>query len=188
MCTSEHFLGLWLGLELGVGLRLGLGLELGVGLRLGLVDSIRTQWTPSFLNGRSLEPPRLPSSGCLAKLRARRRRAWGRQVNRNPMVTLTELQSSSVEMGAPSRRRAISSALHQSGLYGRVARRMPLLGKRHMTACLEFAKRHLKDSQTMRNKILWKVLQDSMAWFPFQQTTTLSTKPRQRRSGFRTSL
>jgi len=27
--------------------------------------------------------------------------------------------------------------------------------KTHMTACLEFAKRHLKDSQTMRNKILW---------------------------------
>ncbi|KAK3517972.1 hypothetical protein QTP70_028539 [Hemibagrus guttatus] len=29
------------------------------------------------------------------------------------------------------------------------------VSKRHMTACLEFAKRHLKDSQTMRNKILW---------------------------------
>ena len=29
------------------------------------------------------------------------------------------------------------------------------LSKRHMTARLEFAKRHLKDSQTMRNKILW---------------------------------
>ena len=27
--------------------------------------------------------------------------------------------------------------------------------KRHMTAPLELAKRHLKDSQTMRNKILW---------------------------------
>uniref|UniRef100_A0AAZ3RCN5 Uncharacterized protein n=1 Tax=Oncorhynchus tshawytscha TaxID=74940 RepID=A0AAZ3RCN5_ONCTS len=25
----------------------------------------------------------------------------------------------------------------------------------HMTACLEFAKRHLKDSQTMKYKILW---------------------------------
>jgi uncharacterized protein (DUF2342 family) len=25
----------------------------------------------------------------------------------------------------------------------------------HMTAHLEFAKRHLKESQTMRNKILW---------------------------------
>ena len=31
----------------------------------------------------------------------------------------------------------------------------PLLSKRHMTSRLEFAKRHLKDSQTMRNKILW---------------------------------
>ncbi|KAG2465827.1 TC1A transposase, partial [Polypterus senegalus] len=30
-----------------------------------------------------------------------------------------------------------------------------LLTKRHMAAHLEFAKRHLKDSQTMRNKILW---------------------------------
>uniref|UniRef100_A0A4W5KX37 Disco interacting C n=1 Tax=Hucho hucho TaxID=62062 RepID=A0A4W5KX37_9TELE len=40
-------------------------------------------------------------------------------------------------------------------LYGRVARRKPLLSKRHMTAHLEFAKRHLKDSPTMRNKILW---------------------------------
>ena len=46
----------------------------------------------------------------------------------------------------------ISAALHQSGLYGRVARRKPLHSKRHMTACLEFAKRHL-NTQTMRNKI-----------------------------------
>ena len=71
------------------------------------------------------------------------------------MVTLTELQSSSVEMGETFRRTTISAALHQSGLYGRVARQKPLLSKRHMTARLEFAKRHLKDSQTMRNKILW---------------------------------
>ncbi|KAL1261446.1 hypothetical protein QQF64_006711, partial [Cirrhinus molitorella] len=42
-----------------------------------------------------------------------------------------------------------------SGLYGRVARQKPLLSNRHMTAHLEFVKRHLKDSQTMRNKILW---------------------------------
>ena len=58
-------------------------------------------------------------------------------------------------MGEPSRRTTISAALHQSGLYGRVAGRKPLLSKRHMTARLEFAKRHLKDSQTMRNKIVW---------------------------------
>ncbi|KAK3556624.1 hypothetical protein QTP70_010818 [Hemibagrus guttatus] len=52
-------------------------------------------------------------------------------------------------------KKTISAALHQSGLYGRVAKWKPLLSKRHMTAHLEFAKRHLKDSQTMRNKILW---------------------------------
>uniref|UniRef100_A0AAZ3PET1 Uncharacterized protein n=1 Tax=Oncorhynchus tshawytscha TaxID=74940 RepID=A0AAZ3PET1_ONCTS len=53
------------------------------------------------------------------------------------MVTLTELQSSSVEVGEPSRKITISVALYQSGLYGRMAIR------------------HLKNSLTMRNKILW---------------------------------
>ena len=62
------------------------------------------------------------------------------------MVTLTELQSSSVAMGAPSRRTTISAAPHQSSLYDREAKRKPLLRKRYMTACLEFDKRHLKDS------------------------------------------
>jgi hypothetical protein len=78
-----------------------------------------------------------------------------REVTMNPMVTLTERQRSSVEMGEPFRRTTISATLHQSGLYGRAARRKPLLSKRHMTARLEFAKRHLKDSQTTRNKIIW---------------------------------
>ena len=36
-----------------------------------------------------------------------------------------------------------------------MARRKPLLSKKHMTAHLEFVKRHLKDSQTKRNKVLW---------------------------------
>jgi hypothetical protein len=78
-----------------------------------------------------------------------------REVTKNPVVTLTELQSSSVEMGEPSRRTTISGALHQSGVYGRVARWKPLLSRMHMTARLEFAKRHLNYSQTMRNEILW---------------------------------
>jgi hypothetical protein len=41
----------------------------------------------------------LPRAGHQAKLR----RALVREVTKNPMVTLTELQSSSVEMGAPIR-------------------------------------------------------------------------------------
>lgn len=97
----------------------------------------------------------LPRAGRPSKLSDRGRRALVREVTNNPMVTLSELQRSSVERGEPSRRTTISAAIHQSGLYGRVARRKPLLSKRHMAAHLEFAKRHLKDSQTMRNKILW---------------------------------
>ncbi|KAG2458003.1 TCB1 transposase, partial [Polypterus senegalus] len=96
----------------------------------------------------------LPRTGRPSKLSDRGRRALVREVTKNPMVTLSELQRSSVERGEPSRRTTISATIHQSGLYGRVARRKPLLSKRHMAACLEFDKRHLKDSQ-MRNKILW---------------------------------
>ena len=87
----------------------------------------------------------LPRAGCLAKLSNRGRRAFVKEVTKKPMVTLMELQSSSVEMGEPSRRTTISVALHQSGLYG-MARWKPFLSKRHMTDCLKFAKRHLKDS------------------------------------------
>ena len=86
----------------------------------------------------------LPRAGRPAKLSNRGRRALVREVTKNTMVTLTELQSSSVEMGEPCRRTTISAALHQSGFYGRVARRKPLLSKRHMTARLQFAERHLK--------------------------------------------
>ncbi|KAK3545509.1 hypothetical protein QTP70_007767 [Hemibagrus guttatus] len=91
----------------------------------------------------------------MAKPSDRGRRVLVMEVTKNLMVTLKELQNFSVERGEPSRRTTISAALHQSGLYGRVTRYKPLLSKRHMTAHLEFAKRHLKDSQAMRNKILW---------------------------------
>uniref|UniRef100_A0AAZ3QYH8 Sleeping Beauty transposase HTH domain-containing protein n=1 Tax=Oncorhynchus tshawytscha TaxID=74940 RepID=A0AAZ3QYH8_ONCTS len=56
----------------------------------------------------------LPRAGCpSAKLSNRGRRALVREVIKNLMVTLTELQSSSVEMVEPSRRTTISTALHQ---------------------------------------------------------------------------
>ncbi|KAI3362849.1 hypothetical protein L3Q82_001885 [Scortum barcoo] len=97
----------------------------------------------------------LPRAGRPSKLSDRGKRALVREVTKNPMVTLSELQRTSVERGEPSRRTTISAAIHQSGLYGREARRKPLLSQRHMAARLEFAKMHLKDSQTMRNKILW---------------------------------
>ena len=63
----------------------------------------------------------LPRAGRPAKLSNRERRALVREVTKNPMVTLTELQSFSVEMEEPSRRTTTFAALHQSGLYGRVS-------------------------------------------------------------------
>uniref|UniRef100_A0AAQ4Q2V2 Transposase Tc1-like domain-containing protein n=1 Tax=Gasterosteus aculeatus aculeatus TaxID=481459 RepID=A0AAQ4Q2V2_GASAC len=97
----------------------------------------------------------LPRVGRPARLSDWGRRALVGEVTRNPMVTLRELQRCSMKRGEPYRRTTISAALHKSGLFGRVARQKPLLSKKDMTASLEFAKKHLKDSQTMRNKILW---------------------------------
>jgi transposase len=55
----------------------------------------------------------LPRPGPPAKLSNRGRRALVREVTKNLMVTLTEINSSSVEMGKPSRRTTISEANHQ---------------------------------------------------------------------------
>ena len=112
------------------------------------VDSIVLKWK-KFGTTKTL-----PRAGRPAKRRNRGRKALVWEVTKNPMVTLTELQSSSVDMGEPSRRTTISAALQQSVFHCRLARRKPILSKRHMTACLVFAKRHLKDSQMIRNNIL----------------------------------
>ncbi len=97
----------------------------------------------------------LPRAGRPAKLSYRGRRALVREVKKNPKITVAELQRCIREIGESCRKSTITAALHQSGLYGRVARRKPLLSARHMKACMEFAKKHLKDSKMVTNKILW---------------------------------
>ncbi len=97
----------------------------------------------------------LPRAGRPAKLSYRGRRALVREVKKNPKITVAELQRCIQEMGESCRKSTITAALHQSGLYVRVARRKPLLSARHMKARMEFAKKHLKDSKMVTNKILW---------------------------------
>jgi hypothetical protein len=76
------------------------------------MDSIILKWkkfgTTKTLS-RAGRPDKLSNPG---------RRTLVTEVTKNPMVMLTELQSSSVEMGDPSRRTTISATLHQSGLDG----------------------------------------------------------------------
>ncbi len=106
------------------------------------VASIILQWK-TFGTTRTL-----PRAGRPAKLSYRGRRALVREVKKNPKITVAELQRCIREMGESCRKSTITAALHQSGLYGRVARRKPLLSARHM-------KKHLKDSKMVTNKILW---------------------------------
>ncbi len=89
----------------------------------------------------------LPRAGRPAKLSYRGRRALVREVKKNPKITVAELQRCIREMGESCRKSTITAALHQSGLYGRVARRKPL-SARHMKVCME-------DSKMVTNKILW---------------------------------
>ncbi len=84
----------------------------------------------------------LPTAARPAKLSYRGRRALVREVKKNPKITVAELQRCIREMGESCRKSAITAALHQSGLYGRVARRKPLLSARHTKACMEFAKKN----------------------------------------------
>ncbi len=97
----------------------------------------------------------LPRAGRPAKLSFWGRRALVREVKKNPKITVAELQRCIRKMGESCRKSTITAALHQSGLYGRVAQRKPLLSARHMKARMEFAKKHLKDSKIVTNKILW---------------------------------
>ena len=90
---------------------------------MSTVASIICKWK-KFRTTRTL-----PRAGQPSKLSDGGRRALVREVTKNPIVTLSELQRSSVERGEPSRRTTIPTAIHQSGLYGRVARRKPLLSK-----------------------------------------------------------
>ena len=110
----------------------------------------------SFLNGSSLEPP-----GLFLELAARPNweiKVEGPWSGKWPRTQWSLWQSSKVPLlrcknlpeGQPSLQH------YQSGLYGGVTRRKPLLSKRHMTACLEFSKRHLK---TLRPS-------DYLAWLP----------------------
>ena len=71
------------------------------------------------------------------------------------MVTLEELQKSTAQVGEPVHRTTISRALHKSGLYGRVARREPLLKERHKKSRLQFATSHAGDTANMWKKVLW---------------------------------
>ena len=113
------------------------------------IKSIITKWKEHGTTAN------LPRDGRPPKLTDRARRALIREAAQRPKVTLEELQSSTAETGVSVHRTTISRTLHRVGLYGRVARRKPLLSAKNKMARFEFAKRHVGDSQNVWRKVLW---------------------------------
>ncbi|KAL7826753.1 hypothetical protein AOLI_G00319620 [Acnodon oligacanthus] len=97
----------------------------------------------------------LQRQGRPPKLTGRTRRALIRGAAKRPMVTLDEMQRSTAQVGESVHRTTISRALHKCGLYGRVARRKPLLKENHKKSRLQFARSHVGDTANMWNKVLW---------------------------------
>lgn len=97
----------------------------------------------------------LPRHGRPPKLTCRTRRALIRDAAKTPTVTLEELQRSTAQVGESVHRTTISRALHKSGLYGRVARRKPLLKESHKKSRLLFARSHVGDTANVWKKVLW---------------------------------
>uniref|UniRef100_A0A9J8CNT9 Transposase Tc1-like domain-containing protein n=1 Tax=Cyprinus carpio carpio TaxID=630221 RepID=A0A9J8CNT9_CYPCA len=107
----------------------------------------------------------LPRADHLAKLSYQGRRALVREVKKNPKITVVELQRCSREMGESCRKSTITAALHQSGLYGRVARRKPLLSARHKKAPMEFAKKAVCVEKTRHCSSPVQYSPNSEAWW-----------------------
>jgi len=97
----------------------------------------------------------LPRKGRPCKLNQRTRQKLVRDATTKPHITLKELQSVAEAAGVKIHESTISRTLHQSNLFGRVARKKPLLKKQHQKARLEYARRHIEDNPTKWDKILW---------------------------------
>jgi len=77
----------------------------------------------------------------------------GREVAASSTITLKGLQSSVTENRIKVS--AESRALHNTGLYGRVVQKKPLLKKIHVKARLELGKKYKRDPVGMWEVILW---------------------------------
>uniref|UniRef100_A0A8C6UXZ6 Transposase Tc1-like domain-containing protein n=1 Tax=Neogobius melanostomus TaxID=47308 RepID=A0A8C6UXZ6_9GOBI len=139
------------------------------------VQAIILKWK-EYQTTANLQRPGRPS-----KLSAHTRRKLIRDAAKRPMITLDELQKCTAEVGDSVHRTLISRILHNSGLYGRVARRKPFLKDIHKKCCLKFATSHLGDTPNMWKKVLWPksnflaTMQNVMFGVKATQLITLNT-------------
>lgn len=83
------------------------------------------------------------------------RRNLVREAAKRPTATVEELQEFLASSGCIVHETTISTLIHMSGLWGRVARRKPNFTKKTIQAQLNFAKTHLKSPKRMCEHVLW---------------------------------
>jgi transposase len=108
-----------------------------LGLHISTVRQVVYRWRSSKTTAS------LPRSGSTRKIMDRIARQLVADATRNPRVISRELQSNLQQFGVHVHRSTIRRTLNTSGLYGRVARKKPLLKKKHNLAILNFAKAHI---------------------------------------------
>ena len=89
----------------------------------------------------------LPRAGRPQKLSDRARRKLVREATKTPTTTLKELKASVAQMGETVHSTTVAQVFHKSKLYGRVAKRKPLLKKANIKSHLKFAQRHVGDTK-----------------------------------------
>ena len=70
-------------------------------------------------------------------------------------LAATNIRTSLEAMGVNVHETTVRRVLHQSGLYGRRARRKPLLKAKHKSARLKFAKDHVNKPTEFWEKVMW---------------------------------
>ena len=115
----------------------------------------------------------LPRQCRPSKLTAQARRVFIREATKRPKITLKELQSSTVEIGVSVHRTTLNCALQGAGLYGKLARKKPLLKEKSKQTCLVFTKRHVGDSPNIWKKVFWS----KMSFLAIKKKTMSGANP-----------
>ena len=110
-------------------------------------------FNPSSGNGKSMAQLQTYQDMAVhLNLQAEQGEHWSEMQPRCPWWLWTNCRDPQLRWGNKT---TIARALHKSGLYGRVARRKPLLKENHKKSRLQFARSHVGDTANMWKKVLW---------------------------------
>ena len=120
-----------------------------LGEKLTTVGAIIRKWKKHKITAN------LPRSRAPRKISPRGISMMMRKVRDQPSTTQEELVNDLKAFGTTVTKRTISNTLHREGLKSCCARKVPLLKKAHVQACLKFAKEHLDDPKEAWEKVMW---------------------------------